>query len=127
MTIRNNNQGSVLLFTVLIVGFAAVAMMLVIATSGINSFADSSQQVRSADVRTKLFGCMEELLLELNEDPDYSPTSIDTLDAVCTVTIVNEGGDNRSADITYSEGNITRTVHIEMVVNGIQLLSISEL
>lgn len=126
MTIRNNKQGSVLLFTVLIVGFAAVAMMIVIATAGINSFADSSQQVSSTDVRTKLFGCMEELLLELNEDPDYSPTSIDTLDAVCSVAIVNEGGDNRSADITYSEGNITRTMHIDMVVNGMQLTSVTE-
>ncbi|NQV90419.1 hypothetical protein HQ487_03360 [Candidatus Uhrbacteria bacterium] len=122
----DNQQGAVLLFTVLVVGFSAVAMMSVIATAGFNSFVDSDQQVNATVVRGNLYGCVDELLVQLNLDPDYSPTALDTVDAICTVSVVNEGGDNRSADLSLTQGNVTRSAHIEMMVNGVQLISMVE-
>lgn len=126
MNVREHEQGAVLLFTVLVVGLSAVAMMSALATAGFNSFIDSDQQVSAVSIRAHLFGCMDELLVQLNLDPDYSPATVSTVDAVCTVSVVNEGGDARSADLTLSEGNVTRSAHIEMTVNGVQLLSVSE-
>ncbi|TAL50360.1 hypothetical protein EPN81_02945 [Patescibacteria group bacterium] len=121
-----SQQGAVLLFTVLIIGLASVALMSVIATAGLNSFADSEQQVTSMTVRAKLFGCLNELLIEINGDPDLNPTSIETLDATCAVSLVQEGGDDRSGDISLTEGDITRSLHVEMSVNGVQLTSLIE-
>ncbi len=88
----DSQKGSVLLFTVLVVGFSAVAMMSVIATAGFNSFFDSDQQVSAVAMRGNLYGCVDELLVQLNLHPAYSPTTLDTLDAICTVSVVNEGG-----------------------------------
>ncbi|MCR4314421.1 MAG: hypothetical protein NUV84_04210, partial [Candidatus Uhrbacteria bacterium] len=73
-----NQQGGVLLFSVLIIGLSAIAMMATLATAGINSFVDADQQVSATVVRTHLFGCVDELLLQLNEDPDLNPTSVTT-------------------------------------------------
>lgn len=101
-------------------------MMATLATAGINSFVDADQQVSAAVVRTDLFGCVDELLLQLNDDPDMSPVSVSTPSATCSVVLVNEGGDNRSADLALTQGSITRSVHIEMIVNGLQLTSVTE-
>ena len=122
----SSQQGAVLLFTVLVVGFAAVALMSTLATAGFHSFVDSDQHVSSVEVRAALFGCLDEFLIELNEDPNLNPTLIETPDAACSATVVNEGGDNRSADLSLTQGNITRSVHVEVTVNGIQLTDLVE-
>lgn len=101
-------------------------MMATLATAGINSFVDADQQVSATVVRAHLFGCVDELLLQLNEDPNLNPTSVTTPAVTCSVALVNEGGDNRSADISLTQGSITRVVHIEMIVNGLQLTSVTE-
>lgn len=121
-----DQKGGVLLFSVLMIGLAAIAMMATLATAGINSFVDADQQVSATIVRTDLFGCVDELLLQLNEDPDVSPVSVSIPSATCSVALVNEGGDNRSADLSLTQGSITRSVHIEMIVNGVQLTSVRE-
>jgi|FLOH01.1.fsa_nt_gi hypothetical protein len=36
------------------------------------------------------------------------------------------GGDNRSADLSLTEGNLIRSVYIEMSVDPVQLTSFSE-
>jgi len=125
-TVLKNEQGAVLLFTVLVIGLAAVSMMSILATAGFNGFADADQQVSSQEVRAKLFGCLDELLVQFNEDPDFSPSSINTLDATCSVAVVDEGGDNRSADISLTTNNFTRSLHIEAEVNGVHIFNIVE-
>lgn len=101
-------------------------MMATLATAGINSFVDADQQVSATVLRADLFGCVDELLIQLNEDPNLNPASVTTPSATCSVALVNEGGDNRSADLALTQGSITRSVHIEMIVNGVQLTSVRE-
>jgi len=124
MNTPESQKGAVLLFSVLIIGLAAVAMMSALATSGLNSFVDSDQGVRAMEVRSKVFGCIDELLFQFSGNADYTTDTINTLDAACTVAIVNEGGDLRSADVSFTEGYITRSVHIEFSVNGMSLISV---
>lgn len=126
MILRADQRGAVLLFTVLVIGLSAVAMMAALAVSGLNSFTDSYQHVSSVRVRANLLGCVNELLIQLNENPDFSPLILPTGDATCSVAVVNEGGNDRSADLLLTQGNITRSVHVEMVVNGVQLVSLVE-
>jgi len=126
MKMKDSQEGAVLLYLVLVVGLAAVAMMSALATSGYNSFFDSDEQVRSVTVRNHLMGCVDELLIQLNEDADVAPVSVQTLDVVCPVAFVNEGGDNRSADVTLVEENISRSIHIEMTVNGVTVSQFTE-
>lgn len=126
MKILDSEKGAVLLFTVLVVGLAAVAMMTVLAVSGLNSKVDSNQEVFAAKTRAHLNGCKEEVLVQFNNDPNYSSTSVNTLDATCTVAVTNLGGDNRSATISFTEVGITRSVYLEFSVNEVNVTLVRE-
>ncbi len=124
--IRDNENGTVLLFTVLIVGLASVAAFTILSRSAIDVFLDGEQQEDSQEVSADLYGCLDELLLQFNIDSEYNVTTIDTVDAQCSVTIADVGGYDRTADITLTKGDISRGLHVELTAIPIAVTSISE-
>lgn len=114
------------MFTVLIIGLAAVAMTTVLATGGLNSKVDSNQEVSSAIARAYLDGCKREVLVQFNDNADYNPGTINTLDAICTVVTNNLGGNNRSATISLTVLGITRSIYLEFSANGVNVTLVRE-
>jgi hypothetical protein len=126
MKIIKNQQGAVLLFTVLITGLAAVTALLVLSRSSIDAFVDSDQQEDVMQARANLMGCADELLLQFYVDPNFNDTAITTTDAECVLSITNPGGNIRYADLSLTQGLITREVHIEMTVASLQVTKFIE-
>ena len=126
MTNQDTQRGAVLLFTVLIVGLAAVAIMSVLATAGLNSKVDSNQEVSAALVKAHLDGCFREVLVQFNQDVLYNPGTINTMDAICTVMVTDLGADMREVTVSLTELDITRAISAQFSVNGMIVTSTNE-
>jgi hypothetical protein len=121
-----DEKGAVLLFTVLIVGLAAVGTFAILTRSAFDVVFDGEQQDDTQGVRGDLYVCLDELLLQFNIDSEYSTSTIDTAEAQCSVTITNMGGYVRYADIVLTEGDISRGLHVELTAIPIAVTAVSE-
>jgi hypothetical protein len=126
MNIRTNQKGTVLLFTVIILGLAAVSAFVLLSRSSIDAFVDSQQSAEAIQMRADLQGCADELLIQLQADSEYSGNEINTIDALCGLVLTTPEEGEREADILVTSNQITRIMHIEMTVDPVAVTLVSE-
>lgn len=127
MILQNNQKGTVLLFTILILGSTAIIALLALSRSGIDEFSDSVEQSESIEVRENIFGCLDELLLQFQVDENYSTALIDTLDAQCSVVITTPQAGERVANISLDNGNVYRGLQVEFNVTPVTVTRVIEI
>jgi len=70
---------------------------------------------RSLETREHLMGCLEETLVNFKANSDFSESEIVTEPATCSLSI-SVAGEARTIVLSLTEGNITRTVRSEIIV-----------
>lgn len=123
---KNNQKGTVLFFTVLVLGTASAIALLALSRAGIDTFSDAEAQSRSLVVRENLFGCMDEVLIQFQVDPDFGETEIETVDAECDAVITTPLYGERDVVLTLTEGDVTRGVRVEFTLEPFAVTRVIE-
>ncbi len=124
--IRNDQNGTVLLFTVIILGLASVSAFIILSRASIDAFVDTNQGAMATQVRSQLDGCMNELLIQLQADVNFSANELVTTDATCTLSLTIPEVGVRHADISLDSGTVSRGLHVEMAVDPVVVTEVSE-
>lgn len=107
----------ILFLTLLIMGVTATTVVLLLSQSSVNGFLRINEQIISAQVRSELFGCLDEVLIHYAVDPDYVPATVDLASHTCTAS-VQANGDVRTVTLTRVSQEITRRVIVAVNVGA---------
>lgn len=126
MNIIPEQKGTVLLFTVLILGLALIAALAVFSRGGLETFLQTKEDIVAHETRNHLFGCLNELFIQLMADPNFTTTTIETIDAECNVIITTPQEGQRHVELTLTQEEIVRSIEVEMTLPPLQITSIAE-
>lgn len=100
-------RGAALLTVILVVGAAGMVGFLALAHSSINRVINAQAVVHSADTRLKALGCIEEVLINIQGDPNYAvPGSIITSTATCSATSSVPAPGQLAVSVKYTANNL---------------------
>lgn len=125
MTPFKDQRGVVLFLTVLVMGTVSISVLLGLTQESINAIVDSHQQAESMKVRHVVYGCLDEVFLQLVGDSAWSSTSVTTTTAMCDV-VMTPSGSNLDLLVTWSLGDITRGVTANITVSPFIVNQMSE-
>lgn len=119
-------RGIVLIFIVLILGSAGLASTAMLARNGLNGLIDANEGVGAMQTRTKVFGCLDEALIQLQDDNAYAPSSVVTGQTTCQLTVTTPTSDTRRATVSLTENNITRRVVADVTLTPFAVTQVIE-
>ena len=119
-------KGTVLLFTVLILGLALIGALTVFSRGGLETYIQSTKDVAGQQARNNLFGCLDDLFIQLMADPNFTTTTIETMDAECSVTITTPATGQRHVDLTLTQDEIIRNLQVDLTLPPVEITAISE-
>ena len=114
-----NQRGTILLLPMLVIAGASLAALLALSQAGIDSLRTVVEEQDALEERVILFGCFDELLIQLAGDPNFSATTLSIGDASCDVLISNLGGNARAFSLTRTAQNITRRLEVDLTVDPV--------
>ncbi|MCR4311874.1 MAG: hypothetical protein NUV56_01185 [Candidatus Uhrbacteria bacterium] len=119
-------RGVILIYIVLILGGASLAATAMLARSGINAFADSSESAIAQTTRAEVFGCLDEVLIQLQKDNDFAQATVTTGFATCQLTVTTPTAGERTVTTTLTEGSITRRVLADVTLSPFAVTQVIE-
>lgn len=122
----NDQRGTILLLVMLVIAGASLTALLALSQSGIDALRTVVAEQDAAEERAVVFGCFDELLIQLTGNPNFSATTISMGDASCDVTITNTGGNNRALTITRTAQGITRRLEVDLAVDPVNVTAVRE-
>ncbi len=123
---RHHPRGAILLSLVLILGVVGTAVLFLLAQSNLSGVTDTSDQGKSLTARAVVLGCLDEALIQLSKNASYSPATIVTPTATCTSTVTNTGGSNRTVQLGYASGAVTRRITATLSVSPVVVTGVME-
>lgn len=96
--------GAVLLVTVMVMGTATLIGFLALSQASLSRIVDADNTIKAFDMRTKVYGCLAEVLIQWRKDLNWSEGSIDTGQAECDLSISSPAPDQRRAEIRFDDG-----------------------
>lgn len=121
-----DQRGAVLFFIVLVLGAVSIGIFLILARMSLSGIIDVDEQERALEVRAGVFGCMDEVLIQLQANSDYSEISVTTDSVTCNVDIQTPQAGERDVFIDLTTGNITRSVRVDLTVEPIVVTQVKE-
>jgi hypothetical protein len=118
-------RGAILLMTIMIMGTAALVGFLGLSRTTIGRIVDSDQLVKASAVRMKVYGCLDEALIHLQADANFSEPDVVTGDATCTLTITTPQAGQRLVAVRYTENNLSYGLNVTVTEDDIDILSIT--
>ena len=116
-----DQSGAAHLLLIMIVGVTMMAVFMSLSRTSIYAVSSEYEEARSLELRTKLFGCLDEVLLRLQDDNDFNEVTIDTGQVVCDLTITTPAPNEREVYVELNVDNMTRGVEAIMTVNPFDL------
>ncbi|MBI5369965.1 hypothetical protein HZA85_02130 [Candidatus Uhrbacteria bacterium] len=126
MTLRQNQDGAVMLYTVLVIGLAALAFLSALSRTSIGEFYQIQRSIESQQGLAQLMGCEDELLIQLQADPNFSATTIESGTATCDLALSSPQPSTRSANLSLTSNSLTRQIHLDFSVSPVVVTSVSE-
>ncbi len=112
---RPEPHGGALLLIVMALGTIALIAASMLSRFSIEEIGTVAEHNRSLETREHLMGCLEETLVNFKANPDFSESEIVTEPATCSLSVSIVGA-ARTIVLSLTEGNITRTVRSEIIV-----------
>ena len=110
MVIRRE-RGYIALLTVLIVSAIAIAISLVLLTTGINSQRSGLVEQQSKQARALAIACAQEALQQIHDNIGFTSTgNLSMGQGSCTYTVTSTGTTTRSILATGTVGNVVRKI-----------------
>ena len=126
---RSAEGGYIALLAVIIAGAAAMAIALVLLSTGADSQRAALVQQQSIQARQLASACAEEALQIVHDNAGYTGNGSLNLGAgTCTYSVANTGGSNRMVTVTGTVGSVVRkqTVYATIGSSSISVTSWQE-
>ena len=124
--IQHQPRGAVLLLNILVMGVVSVAAAAVLARGSLDSYLDSATALSAWNTRAQVFGCLDEVMIQIKKNNDFSSETIFTGDATCTLTITTPGVGQRLIIVSLTENNITRQVTVLVALSPFIVNQVTE-
>lgn len=103
-------QGFALLLNVLVLGIVSVTAAAILARGSLDGFMDSQQALSAWSTRAKVFGCLDEAIIQLDKNNDFADATVFMGSATCTLTVTTPAAGQRFVVVSLTEAEITRQV-----------------
>lgn len=123
---KNNQKGLSLILPVLLLGTIGISIFLVMAMTTLSSIASVLPKNDATQARVYLFNCLNEYLIHLPSDPNFSPATISINDKNCSAVVSEPSTGQKQIVLTTTNGVITRQMTALILLNPLKFLSITE-
>lgn len=106
----SKHSGIAMLVTMIVVGAAALAVVIGIALVGIDETRIQLHQSKSLEVSSVTDGCIEEALIKLNGNRNYAADVFNSSGIECTISITGEGNNRIIRAVSAYEGTYSRKI-----------------
>lgn len=120
------SKGAVLLLNVLIIGSVCLIGASILARGSFEGFLDSSETQSAWNTRADVFGCIDEAIIHLKKDNNFTAPTLFTGSATCTMTITTPASGQRSVVATLTEGKNTRKATALITLSPFAVTQITE-
>ncbi len=103
--VLNYARGSILIVIMMILGAATLVGFLALSRASLSRILDADNSVKAFTLREKVYGCMEEVLLQWRKDVNWASPTVVTGVATCDVTVTSSAPDKRTAAVRFNENN----------------------
>lgn len=118
-----NPKGMILFLILLILGVTATTVVLILSQSSVNGFISIDEQTKSQQVRSELFGCLDEVLIQFAADSTYNPTTVDLATYTCSASVVSTVN-QRTVTLTRVNQGVTRRL-VSVLNVGVSPITVS--
>ncbi len=121
-------DGYIILLSVMLIGAISVTIAVSMLSLGINSTKTALSLQRAEQARILTHTCIDLALLEIYSSSTYSGTnSTSTSDGSCYYTVIDTGGNNRTVNASSTVGQIIRKAQVQIdAVSPINIVSWQE-
>ena len=102
------SRGAVLLLNVLVMGVISIAATAVLARGSLDSYLDSATALSAWNTRADVFGCLDEALIQIKKDNDFSGAVISTGEITCNLVITAPASGQRLIILGIEKGGNIR-------------------
>ncbi len=110
----------------LIIAGASLASLFAISQGGIDALRTVVAEEDALEARAVIFGCFDELLIQLVGDPNFSATSLSLGPVACDVIVADLGDNDRIVALTYTTQGITRRLEANLSVDPVVVTVVRE-
>ena len=112
---KNDKNGSVLLYAVVIFGIVALTTVIALSALSSNSIVCSGECLNSKQARFLADTCAMEALQNIRDDEAFAGNGNLSIESgLCNYTVINLGGENRRITALGTVNNIVRKVKVEI-------------
>lgn len=119
-------KGAVLLLNVLVIGTVCILGASILARGSLDGFLDSAETLNAWNTRADVVGCIDEAIIHIKKDNNFTAPTLYTGSATCTMTITTPTSGQRSVVATLTEGNITRKATALITLSPFAVTQITE-
>lgn len=123
---KNNQQGMSLILPVLLLGMVGISIFLMMAAMTIGSISSILPQRDAAEARSYLFGCLDEYLVHLPSDPEFSPTTLNYLEATCLTTVATPSVGQKQIVLTTSVNLSIKKMTVWVQLDPLAIIKVTE-
>jgi len=123
---KNYQRGMSLILPVLLLGITGISIFLVMAATTTGSIAAILPKNDATEARGYLFGCLDEYLVHLPSDPDFSPITISVFAEDCSAAVTEPVSGQKQIVLTVNNGVITRQLTALVQLSPLSILGITE-
>lgn len=110
---NNFQSGFILLYSVIILGAVALALVLVLTMTGIWSIRNSADDKNSAQARKAADSCVELALQNMHDNTGFTGSGNSSVNgAPCSYIVISGGGNLRIINATGTVGSLLRKVSV---------------
>lgn len=119
-------RGAVLLLNILVIGTVSIMATAALARGSLSGFIESNAALNAWNTRADIFGCMDEMLIQIQKDNAFTTQSIYSGTATCTVSVTTPSAGTRSIVVSLTEGNNTRKATSLITLDPFAVTQITE-
>lgn len=106
---KTKREGMALILVVVTLGIVGVAAALLLAQMSLSNLAVHRYGQEEVLARNILYSCHDEVNAQFRHDTDYLGTSVVTTAGTCTA-VITVSVNSRTVTLTYTDGEITKTL-----------------
>jgi|GEM_PF-2079361 len=123
---KNSQIGMSLLLPVLLLGAVGISVFLMISSSALGSLAEAIVRHDAVEAKSYLEGCLDEFIIQLSIDEDYSPGTLSFFDEPCALVVDTPAVGQRRVVIIAEDGLVTQQLTAVIQLSPLTILSITE-
>lgn len=125
MGIKKDNNGVVLILLLIVVGVTSFIFFIAFARTSLLTFLDLDEQIIAVQTKERLNACVDEVLINLQNDSSFNVTSVNMVSYDCGVSILGTISDTVvTVSTTYK--TVERGIEMGLTLEPVVVLSLEE-